>query len=175
MYDQTTGKCWYRYDEDYVLEPRHTATAVTTSYTVDMNWHADSRAIDHIMSELDKLAIQDKYNGTEKVHMVSGSGMEISHTGKSFIHTLSHKLKLCNILHVPKATKNILYIHCFALDNNIFFEIHPWFFQLRISTRRALYDGLYPITAAPHFAKFSFGVNKSSLIGWHECLGHHAL
>jgi hypothetical protein len=122
-----------------VLEPRHTATAVTTSYTVDMNWHVDSRAIDHIMSELDKLAIQDKYNGTEKVHMVSGSGMEISHTGKSFIHTLSRKLKLCNILHVPKATKNILYIHCFALDNNIFFEIHPWFFQLRISTRGALY------------------------------------
>jgi hypothetical protein len=91
-----------------VLEPRHTATAVTTSYTVDMNWHADSRAIDHIMSELDKLAIQDKYNGTEKVHMVSGSGMEISHTGKSFIHTLSRKLKLCNILHVPKATKKYI-------------------------------------------------------------------
>jgi hypothetical protein len=60
---------------------------------------------------------------------MSGSGMEISHTGKSLIHTPTHTLKLCNILHVLKSTKNMLSIHCFALDNNIFFEIHPCCFS----------------------------------------------
>jgi hypothetical protein len=73
-----------------------------------MNWYADSGATDHITSELDKLAIRDKYNGGEQIHTASGSGMEISYVGKSFIHTPTHNLKLCNILHVPKATKNLM-------------------------------------------------------------------
>jgi hypothetical protein len=53
---------------------------------VDTNWYANSGATDHITNELDKLAVRDKYNGAEKVHMVSGAGMKISHTGNSFIH-----------------------------------------------------------------------------------------
>jgi hypothetical protein len=81
---------------------------------VDTNWYADSGATDHITSELDKLAIRDKYNGGEKVHTISGAGMEISHTGKSFIHTPTGTLKLCNILHLPKATKNLMSIHRFS-------------------------------------------------------------
>jgi hypothetical protein len=36
-YGHTANKCWYRYDEDYVPEQRHTAAAATSSYTVDMN------------------------------------------------------------------------------------------------------------------------------------------
>jgi hypothetical protein len=135
---------------------------------VDNDWYADSGATDHITSELDKLAVCDKYNGTEKVHTASGAGMEISHTGNSFIHTSTHTLELCNVLHVPKATKNLMSIHRFALDNNIFFEIHPWFFLIKDwDTRRVLlrgrwHDGMYPIPASSP-VKFSFGVNKSSL------------
>jgi hypothetical protein len=135
---------------------------------VDNDWYADSGATDHITSELDKLAVCDKYNGTEKVHTASGAGMEISHTGNSFIHTSTHTLELCNVLHVPKATKNLMPIHRFALDNNIFFEIHPWFFLIKDwDTRRVLlrgrwHDGMYPIPASSP-VKFSFGVNKSSL------------
>jgi hypothetical protein len=89
---------------------------------VDNDWYADSGTTDHITSELDKLAVHDKYNGTEKVHTASGAGMEISHTGNSFIHTSTCTLELCNVLHVRKATKNLMSIHRFALDNNIFFE-----------------------------------------------------
>jgi hypothetical protein len=54
---------------------------------VDTNWYANSGATDHITNELDKLAVRDKCNDAEKVHMVSGAGMKISHTGNSFIHT----------------------------------------------------------------------------------------
>jgi hypothetical protein len=42
---------------------------------MDLNWYADSEATDHITGELEKLAILDKYNGGEKVHTASGSGM----------------------------------------------------------------------------------------------------
>jgi hypothetical protein len=108
------------YEEDYEPNPRHTVAAATTSYTVDNNWYANSGATDHITSELDKLAIRDKYTGTEKVHTTSGVGMEISDTSKYFIHTPSHTFELCNILHVLKATKNLMSIHPFTLDNNFF-------------------------------------------------------
>jgi hypothetical protein len=80
-----------------------------------MNWYADSGATDHITIELDKLAIQDKYNGVEKVHTASGACMEISHIGNSFIHTPTRKLELCNIFHVPKATKKYNVCSSFCL------------------------------------------------------------
>jgi hypothetical protein len=117
-------KCWYRYKEDYVPDQRHIATTATTSYSVNLNWYVDSGATDHITSELDKLTVCDKYNGAEKVHMANGADMKISHIDKSFIHTSTCKLELSNVLHVPKATKNLLSIHRFSLDNNVFVEIH---------------------------------------------------
>jgi hypothetical protein len=146
---------------------------------VDNDWYADSGATDHITSELDKLVVRDKYNGTEKVHTASGAGMEISHTGNSFIHTSTRTLELCNVLHIPKATKNLMSIHRFVMDNNIFFEIHPWFFLIKDQDTRSILlrgrcrDGMYPIPASSPI-KFSFGVNKPSLTRWHDHLGHPA-
>jgi hypothetical protein len=143
-------RCWYIFDEEFVLEEKHTTAARTTSYAIDTDWYADSGATDHITSELDKLAIRDKYNGTKKVHTASRAGMEISSTIKSFIHTPYHKLELSNVLHVSKATKNLLSIHRFSLDNNVFFEIHHWFFLIKDQDTRSILlrgkcrDGLYP-------------------------------
>jgi hypothetical protein len=65
------------------------------------------------------------------VQTASGACMEISHTGKPFFHTAYRKLDLCNVLHVPKATKNLMSIYRFTLDNNVFFEIHSWFFLIK--------------------------------------------
>jgi hypothetical protein len=38
------------------------------------NWYIDSRANDHIISDIEELAIQDKYTGNDQIHMESGSG-----------------------------------------------------------------------------------------------------
>jgi hypothetical protein len=174
----TTDKCWYCYDEDCMLDPRHNAATTTTSYNVDNNWYTDSGATDHITSELDKLVIREKYNGGEKVHTASGSGTTISHIGKSFIHTPTRKLQLSNILHVPKATKSLMPIHHFSLDNNVFFKIHPWFFFIKDrDTRNTLLkgqclDGLYPRPTTSQSTKFSFGVDKPYITRWHDRLGH---
>jgi hypothetical protein len=135
----TANKCWYRYDEDYVPEQSHTTAAATSSYTVNTNWYTDSGATDHITSELDKLAIRDKYNGAEQVHTASGSGVKISHVGKSFIHTPTRNLKLCNILHVPKVTKKNLCMFialCWIIMFSLIFTIGS--FLVRIRTRGAL-------------------------------------
>jgi hypothetical protein len=91
--------------------------------------------------------------------------MEISHNGNSFIHTTTRKLELCNVLHVPKATKNLMSVHRYALDNNVFFEIHPWFFLVKDQDtgttllKGRCHDGLYPMRAS-YPVKFIFRVNK---------------
>ncbi|WVZ54710.1 hypothetical protein U9M48_005468 [Paspalum notatum var. saurae] len=70
----TADRCWHRYDENFVPDPRHIAAAATTSYTVDTNWYTDTGATDHITGELDKLAFREKYNGGDQVHTANGAG-----------------------------------------------------------------------------------------------------
>jgi hypothetical protein len=71
-------------------------------------------ATDHIMSELDKLAICEKYGGSDQVHTASGLGMPISHIGQTTIHSHDHDLILKDILHVPEASKNLVSINKFT-------------------------------------------------------------
>jgi histone deacetylase 1/2 len=121
----TAYRCWHRFEEDYVPEERHAANSATNSYTYDTNWYTDTGATDHITGELEKLAVRDRYNGSEQIHTANGAGMQISHIGHSTIHTLSRSLNLKNILHVPSSKKNLLSVHRLASNNNVFLEFHP--------------------------------------------------
>jgi hypothetical protein len=58
------------------------------------------------------------------VHTANRSGMPINHIGQSTIYTHDRDLILKNILHVPNASKNLVSVHKFTYDNNIFFEFH---------------------------------------------------
>jgi hypothetical protein len=63
------------------------------------------------MSELDKLVIHDKYNGTYQIHTANGAGMNINHIGKAIVSTPNCNLQINNVLHVPNAKKILsLYI-----------------------------------------------------------------
>nr|CAD40946.1 OSJNBa0027G07.12 [Oryza sativa Japonica Group] len=60
------AECWHRFDENYVPDDRHVAAAAqASSYAIDTNWYIDSGATNHITSELDKLAVREKYKGPE--------------------------------------------------------------------------------------------------------------
>jgi histone deacetylase 1/2 len=155
------------------------AGAATHSYNVDPSWYIDTGEMDHITSELDKLTFRERYNGHDQVHTASGSGMDIHHVGQSTIHTPCDKLLLKNILHVPDATKSLLFASKLAFDNNAFLEIHPFDFLVKErGTRRTILHGrsrhgLYPLWPRPSSAlKQAFGVNKPSTSRWHRRLGH---
>jgi hypothetical protein len=51
--------------------------------------------------------------------------MNISHIEHSIISTPSRDLVLKNILHVPDATKNMLFVHHFTTDNHTSLEYFP--------------------------------------------------
>jgi hypothetical protein len=126
----TTNICWYRYDEDYVLDPK-TAAAATTSHGADPQWHLDSGATDHITSELDKLTMHDCYHGTDQVRTPNDTGMHMNRIGTSIIPTPSCALHLHNILHVPRTHKHLISIHCFNLHNHTFIELHAYFLLIK--------------------------------------------
>jgi hypothetical protein len=68
--------------------------------------------------------------------------MNISHIGHSKFAHPHGSFDLNNILHVPKASKNLLSVHRFTLDNHVFIEFHPFFFLIKDQeTRRVLFRG----------------------------------
>ena len=116
------------------------------------------------------------YIGPDQLYVGNGQGLHISATGSSKFHTNSAHFKLNDILHVPLITKNLLSIHKFTSDNNVYVEFYPNFCMVKdMQTHRLLMrgehkDGLYLL----HFLQ-----NRSSYIGekaspdtWHNRLGH---
>ena len=57
--------------------------------------------------------------------------MQIKHIGPSLINTPIRDLHLNKILHVPKATKNLVSVHRLTKDNSAFLEFHPDYFLVK--------------------------------------------
>nr|XP_025879532.1 uncharacterized protein LOC107280388 [Oryza sativa Japonica Group] len=76
----TAVDCWYRYDKDYIPDSKNIAAVATSSYGVDTNWYINTRATDHITGELEKLTVNDKYNGGEQIHTASEAGSVHTHS-----------------------------------------------------------------------------------------------
>jgi hypothetical protein len=123
-------RCWYRMDDSYSEDPPSAAMAATSS-KVDVDWYTDIGAIDHITSDLDHLALSERYHGNNQVQVGNGSGLRIMHIGHSSINTVDRPLALHNILHIPAVAKPLLSIHKFSRDNDVFFEYHHWHFSIK--------------------------------------------
>jgi hypothetical protein len=105
--------------------------------------------------------------------------MHISYIGHSVLRTLHNSFNLHDILHVPSASKSLLSVHRFTLDNHVFTEFHPFFFLIKDqATRRILfrgpcYGGLYPLMPISiASSKHTFITIKPSSSTWHRHLGH---
>jgi hypothetical protein len=107
-------------DDSYSEEPP-SAHVATASSKVDTDWYTDTSATDHITSDLDCVAVRERYHDNEQVHVGNGSGLQITHTGHSSLNTANCPLALCNIIHVPNITKNLFSVHKFSQNNDIFF------------------------------------------------------
>jgi histone deacetylase 1/2 len=189
VYCQICGKeghpaqrCFKRFDSNYNGPPQKSASnATTSSYGVDTNWYMDTGATDHITGDLERLSFCDKYNGGEQVHAANGSGMDIMHIGHSTLRSPSSNLRLNRVLHVPQEKTNLLSVHRFTNDNNVFVEFHPHqFFVKEEETRRTLLKGrceggLYPLRSSSNKSSFNkqvLSVTRPTTSLWHNRLGH---
>jgi hypothetical protein len=93
-------------DDTYHGDPCSTIVATTSSYQVDPKWYTDMVEMNHITSDLDRLAVRNRYNGQDTVQVGNGAGLQILHLGSCSINTDTHPLDLNNVLHVPKISKH---------------------------------------------------------------------
>jgi hypothetical protein len=175
----TAIKYWYQMDESYQEEGPSTALASSNSYQVDPNWYSDTGAMDHIASDLDRLAKREQYHGGDTVQVGNGTGLRILHTGSCSINTDTYPLALNNVLHVPDISKHLLSVHKLSRDNNIFFQFHPWYYFIKDqATRKLLLEGkcesgLYPLKSSNVESLHQAFVGYSAWPDqWHARFGH---
>jgi hypothetical protein len=107
--------------------------------------------------------------------------LKIHHTSLASLPTAKHNFSLHSLLHVPKIQKNLISLHKFTHDNNVFVEFYPKYFRVKdLLTRKLLQgpskDGLYPwpliaFVSTPQ----AFLGERTSVNQWHHRLGHPAL
>jgi hypothetical protein len=134
-------RCWYRNDESYNEDPP-SADVASTSYTIDTDWYNDTEAMDHITSDLDCLTVHERYNGGEQVQIGNDTCLHILHIGHSSFESNDRPLAFRGVLHVPNITKNLLSVHKFTRDNDVFLNfIHGLFLVKDRNTRSKLLEG----------------------------------
>ena len=102
--------------------------------------------------------------------------MKILSTGNSTLPSQHKPLKLTNILHVPAITKNLLIVHQFALNNNVFIEFHAFFCLVKDNkTEQVLLKGTYKdcLYVLDNIHKCHAYLGEKALTEiWHNRLGH---
>jgi hypothetical protein len=178
----TVKRYWNRFNWNYTNEEKSSNNTENLGYNVDTAWYSDTGAMDHITSELDRLAVREKYSGQEQIHATNGGGMQISHVGHSTLCTPYRNILLKDILHVPSAKKNLVSVHRFTRDNHVFIEYHPYFFLVKDPTTRRTplcgrcRGGLYPFHSLEQSTtKCVLSTIKPSINWWHERLGHPSM
>jgi hypothetical protein len=86
----------------------------------------DFGATNHITGDLDNFTMHDHYTNTDQIHATNGVGMDSTH-----IPTSHGNIGLNNVLRVPYTHKNLIFVHCFTLDSDMFIEFHPYFFLIK--------------------------------------------
>ena len=141
-----------------------------------VTWYPDSGASHHITPNLSDIQDPSVYSGPGQLYVGNGQGMQITHTGKAYLHNQNNIFKLKDVLPVPLITKNLLSIHKFALDKNVFIEFHAFFCLVKdnktgeVVMRDTHKDGLYILK---HMHQFTANIGqRASQETWHNRLGH---
>lgn len=81
-------------------------------------------------TNLNNLTCHSEYDGTDEIHLADGHSMPITHTSTSHCHFNSRD-SLHNVLCVPTARRNLLYVHQFTKDNGVSLEFFPNYFIVK--------------------------------------------
>jgi hypothetical protein len=102
--------CYNRFNQAYQA-PGPSLTAyhamATPSHTRDLNWYPDTSASHHVTSDPNQLNFRsEEYDGLDQIQVGNGTRLAIKNIGTSILSPPN--FILCNVLHVPKITKNLV-------------------------------------------------------------------
>ncbi|XP_022156563.1 uncharacterized protein LOC111023438 [Momordica charantia] len=129
---------------NYSFQGRHppiqlTAMVANHNYATlassNPSWLTDSGCNAHVTADLDQLSTASEYSGDEQIGVGTGQSLPIAHTSSGILHTSTSSLKLCNLLHVPTISSNLLSVHQLCVDNNCFvvFDYNYFYIQDKFS------------------------------------------
>jgi hypothetical protein len=93
--------------------------------------HLDNGANYHVTSKLEKLTLQEPYQGNDSVKVGNEGGLQIANTGSSLISTPSSQFYLHKVLHCLETSANLLSIQQFCKDNNCYFILTSTHFTIK--------------------------------------------
>jgi hypothetical protein len=108
-----------------------TANCTSTSNATDNKWLMDYAASHNITGDLNNLLIHSEYDGTDEVVLGDGSGLTVSHIGSLTLKSKHKNFILKDTLCVPDIFKNLIYVHHFTAQNNVFIEFHSSHFLVK--------------------------------------------
>jgi hypothetical protein len=120
----TALKCYHRFDHSYQVDSAAPSAFLTIpSGPSDLNRYPDTGSTNHLTNDLSNLTIRaDAYHGPDQIRVVNGQGLEICHTGLASLSTPTRVFKLPHLLHVPCIQKNLISVHQFTNDNQVFID-----------------------------------------------------
>ena len=158
-----------------------TANCAHTSSQQDQKWLLDSAASHNITGDLANLTVHSEYDGTDEVVIGDGSGLAVSHIGSLTLNSPTRTFILRDTLCVPNICKNLISVHHFTSQNNVFLEFHPSHFLMKdpitgaTLLRGACESSVYhfPNSLVGSSSKIVANVHeRTSFDGWHKRLGH---
>ena len=178
-------KCYHRFDlnfQDQSQQRAPSAYLAARQHNPSPEWHPDTGATHHLTNEMSNIQLtQEDYTGHDQIQVANGAGLKITRSGKSTMSSPSKSFILNQILLVPEITKNLLSVHRFCRDNNVFFEFHDFFFLVKdylgnVLHRGPLLNGLYSFSMSlANLRPQVFSSVRVSAKLWHQRLGHASL
>lgn len=97
------------------------------------SWLFDTGASRHITVDQLQLVSIMPYNKTSDVKLGNGSKMHIDNFGYDVLNIVGDcNFSLNNLLHVPKASSNLIFVNKLCHHNNVFIKFFPHGFFIRI-------------------------------------------
>lgn len=160
------------------------ANCAATSKTQDSKWLIDSAASHNITGDLVNLSIHSEYDGTDEVMLGDGTGLVVSHIGSLSLNSPHKTFYLRDTLYVSNIHKNLISMHHFTKQNNVFVEFHSFYFLVKDQTtgvillRDACENAVYMFPNSLVTSNSTMVANvheRTSIDGWHKRLGHPSM
>ena len=164
--------------DNEISTPSPTANNTVTNSAASQRWLFDTGASHHITNDPSTYTTFSEYGGPDEILMGNGSGLKITHTGTSQLHSVEKPLKLSNVLCAPSLSGNLISVAKLCTTNQVSVEFFPSTFQVKdLKTGVVLMQGknkndvYYALNSnLPQINS----VKISTLASWHNRLGHPA-
>ncbi|KAI0501904.1 hypothetical protein KFK09_016849 [Dendrobium nobile] len=149
------SNCWHRCNLSYAppatTAPR--ALLAQSSPSTTQSWVLDSGASSHMTSDASNVQFPTAYNGSESVSVANGHTVPIQNYRQGLLPLpdSSRKLHLCNLLHVPALTHNLLSVSKLTKDNSVSITFDSNGFEIKDIQdhqpllRGRLHNGIYKL------------------------------